>query len=73
MPGVPKYAAHVPPSELVKILCRSGRCPKGQSTYARLQRAPYDAPDPNEKFAGHQAVCLRCGYVASDNYNWTRS
>jgi hypothetical protein len=71
MAGIPKYAAGVPRHELVKILCRGGSCPKGQSTYARLAlREGGPIPGDSGRYAGYVAHCLRCGYRATDTYNW---
>lgn len=71
MSKVPEYAAHVPRHELVKLLCKK-QC--GRSTLAQLRPADPPMSSPHrgtERFAGYEAVCLRCGGIAIDNYNWT--
>ena len=67
---LPKYAISTPDRFLVKILCR-GRC--RSTSWARLN-LPYPGKSavrsaPIGKF---RAVCLKCGYEATDNYNWYR-
>jgi len=66
--ALPKYAQDVPHHKLVKILCRRV-C--GVSRYAEVSKIPWSkagaSADP-ELFAS----CLRCGYKASDNYNWKK-
>lgn len=69
MPLKPKYAAYVPDSELVKVLCKK-RCNK--STLHRLNPNAQTIQNANEPFAGYTATCLKCGGIATDNYNWSR-
>jgi len=69
MASIPRYAQDVPRHKLVKVLCR-GDC--GSTRFAEVSKTPWEksgtSVDP-ELFA----TCLRCGYKARDNYNWTRA
>jgi len=67
---LPDYAKSTPDSYLIRILCR-GRCPG--TSWARLNK-PYPGKSAlrSAKLGEYRATCLRCGYVASDNYNWFR-
>jgi hypothetical protein len=69
MAGLPNYTRNVP-GELIRAFCK-GTC--RQSTIHRLERNAQPVADPNEKYAGCVAHCLRCHKVARDNYNWFRS
>lgn len=68
MAGIPQYAAHVPRSDLVRVLCKK-RCNK--TTLHRLNRGAQDVQNPTERFAGCTATCLKCSGTAVDNYNFT--
>ena len=73
---IPEYAANCSPQERISIICR-GTC--NNYRYARLQLRPvgfgFPVVDTFAKpnlFAGYDAICLMCGYRATDNYNWLR-
>lgn len=61
------YAKSTPPELLVQLYCR--RC--GSGRWARLNR-PYPGKMAlkNAKGPEYTATCLKCGDVATDNYNW---
>ncbi len=67
---LPQYAASTPHKYLVKILCR-GRCHTAR--WARLN-APYPGKSAirSAPLGQYRATCLKCGYEATDNYNWFR-
>lgn len=67
MAKLPNYAQGQ--GEVVRALCRKS-C-RG-ATYHRLERDAVKVHDPNEKYAGCVAYCLKCGGRATDNYNWYR-
>jgi len=66
---LPAYASGTDRSKVISILCRD--CSK-------VRWAALNKPFPGVeklKAAGmreYQAICLKCGYSASDNYNWSR-
>jgi hypothetical protein len=65
---LPNYAVGVPKALRVQILCR-GKC--GKSRYAKVS-----VPDWDNRPVGDPTVyaqCLKCGYRATDPYNWARS
>lgn len=67
---LPAYAAHADRSRVVSILCRNCRA----NRWAVLNK-PYPG-EQQLKASGmfdFRADCLRCGYQASDNYNWQRN
>lgn len=68
MAGKPKYAAGVPEADLVRVLCKKS-C--GKTVLHRLNRDAQDIQNPDERFAGCTATCLKCGGTAVDNYNFT--
>ena len=60
--------------EQVRMICRNG-CNRGRTVLATLKRsdrvAVQQGPDETpKKYAGHVAVCTRCGYEGTDFYNW---
>lgn len=67
---LPEYANTTPQEYLIKILCR-GQC--GTTRWARLNR-PYPGRTAirGAEMGVYRATCLKCGYLASDNYNWYR-
>jgi predicted metal-binding protein len=73
MAKIPNYAAHVSGGEIVSIICRGG-CPG--RTFARLSPADEAITSlqksEGEQYAGYVAHCLKCGYRATDNYNWSK-
>ncbi|GFZ73582.1 Unknown protein sequence [Pseudomonas amygdali pv. eriobotryae] len=66
---LPSYASDADRSRLVSILCRDCR---------KIRWAALNRPFPGFerlKAAGmseYRAACLKCGYSAMDNYNWSR-
>jgi len=66
---IPKYAAGVQQTRLVLCICRNG-CSRGL-VYAKVSKATWKeqgaSPDPEL-----YATCLKCGYQATDEYNWIR-
>lgn len=66
---LPDYAKPTSDKYLIKILCR--RC--NRTRWARLN-APYPGKSALRKaeFGKYEATCLKCGYRATDNYNWFR-
>ena len=72
MAKVSKYAQSTPEKYRIRILCR-GKC-KGKTRYAMLN-LPYPGQDELKTAGGPElsqfrATCHKCGYEASDNYNW---
>lgn len=67
---LPSYASSTPEEVLVKILCR-GKCHTAR--WARLN-APYPGRSAlrSAPMGTYRAICLVCGYEATDNYNWSR-
>ena len=67
---LPEYAATTPQQYLIKILCRG---PCRTTRWARLNR-PYPGRTAmrGAGLGAYRATCLRCGYEATDNYNWYR-
>jgi hypothetical protein len=67
--NLPSYASGADRSRLISITCRD--CSK-------VRWAVLSKPFPGVerlKAAGmreYRAICLKCGYSATDNYNWTR-
>lgn len=66
MAKLPNYALGVD-GELIRVFCK-GACRR--ATVHRLERGGQPVSNPNEKYAGCVAHCLKCGKVARDNYNW---
>lgn len=66
---LPAYAARADRSKAVSILCRECR----KIRWAVLTK-PYPGPEALKAAAmfDYRAICLKCGYRASDNYNWSR-
>lgn len=67
---LPEYASAIPQQYLIKILCR-GRC--HTTRWAKLN-APYPGRSAmrSAQMGRYTATCLKCGYEATDNYNWFR-
>ena len=67
---LPDYASSTSQQYLIKILCR-GRC--GTARWARLDK-PYPGRTAinGAQMGTYRATCLKCGYEATDNYNWYR-
>lgn len=63
---LPKYALKGVASRTVQILCR-GNC--GMGRYAEVTDPNYSKINGNPPI-GTFAKCLKCGYIASDPYNW---
>lgn len=66
MAKLPDYAEGKP-GELIRVFCKKG-C--RSRTVHRLERNAAPIGNPNEKYAGCVAWCLKCGGRATDNYNW---
>ena len=67
--NLPQYAKSIDPAFLIKIWCRN--CNK--SRWARLNRPfPGKTALHNAQLGEYEAICLKCGYRATDNYNWSR-
>jgi hypothetical protein len=67
---LPQYAQSANRNRVIKILCR-GRC--GQTRWAEMNgNFPGDAVLGAAQLETYRAVCLKCGYAATDNYNWMR-
>ena len=66
MAKLPNYAQGAG-GELIRVFCK-GACRK--TTVHRLERGGQTVSNPNEKYAGCVAHCLKCGKTAYDNYNW---
>lgn len=66
---LPQYAKSVPSEFVIKIICHRCRA----SRWAQLNK-PYPGKTAirNAKMGEYKATCLKCGYVAMDNYNWYR-
>lgn len=68
--GVPDYASNTPTNLLIQILCR-GTC--NGTRWAVLNKPyPGESALKSADMFEFTATCLKCGYVASDNYNWFR-
>jgi len=66
---LPQYAKSADPVFLIKILCRD--C--NRSRWAQLNKPfPGKTALRNAQFGEYEARCLKCGYRATDNYNWSR-
>lgn len=65
---IPRYASHVPRERLVRCLCR-GRC--GRLVYAETSYEPWESSGAKIN-PDLYATCLKCGYRATDEYNWIR-
>ena len=63
---LPKYASAAATSRVVEILCR-GKC--GMGRYAEVTDLSYTKA-ANNLTMDTKAKCLKCGYIASDPYNW---
>lgn len=68
--SLPAYASSADRSRLVNILCRD--CRKTRWAVLTKSFPGVEALKSAEMFR-YRATCLKCGYEASDNYNWTRS
>ncbi len=67
---IPEYAKHVPDNRLVRIHC-DGRCHGRGSRWARLNRDhPGISTLNSAQDLEYTATCLKCGFEATDNYNW---
>ncbi len=67
---LPEYALGVDPSYLIQITCR-GSCKKPR--WAKTDAA-YPGRDQLKSGEGPAvATCLKCGFEATDYYNWGRS
>lgn len=69
--SLPKYAQSADRDRVVSILCK-GQCRAVR--WAEMNKA-YPGADALKKadMGEFKAKCLRCGSIARDNYNWTRS
>lgn len=68
--GLPSYAQSTQSEYLIQILCR-GKC--GSMRWAKLNKPfPGMSTLKSAPMMDYRATCLKCGYVASDNYNWGR-
>lgn len=68
--ALPTYACAVDRAKLVKFLCK-GKC--GAVRWGEMNRSfPGTDELRGAKIGDYNATCLRCGTVASDNYNWFR-
>jgi len=66
---LPAYAQGATSAKLIQILCR-GKC--GDTRWAELN-GEYPGRQELKSGAGPtRATCLKCGYIASDYYNWGR-
>jgi len=65
--GLPNYAQRCDQKFLTKLFCRS--C--GSGTWAKLNK-PYPGKGAlhDAEMGEYEAVCLKCGTRATDNYNW---
>ena len=68
--SLPQYAKHADRSKLVQMLCK-GKCCKTRCAELNKQ---YPGKDELRKarHGEYQAICLKCGYEATYNYNWFR-
>jgi len=67
---LPAYARGTSSTRLIQILCR-GKC--RNTSWAELN-GEYPGRQQLKSGSGPtRARCLKCGYVASDYYNWGRS
>lgn len=68
--GLPNYTKSTPDKYLIQILCR-GKC--RCTRWARLNKAyPGKSALKSAEMGEYRATCLKCGYEATDNYNWFR-
>lgn len=66
--NLPQYAQDTDPNFLKKIFCK-GKC--GEYRWMRLNKQnPGDEALRKANDFEYKATCLKCGYVATDNYNW---
>ena len=67
---LPQYAQAADPERVVQIFCK-GEC--RESSWAEMN-VPYPGKAELKKDSAgppkFRATCLRCGYVATDSYNW---
>lgn len=65
---LPKYASKGERARLIRIFCK-GKC--RSQTWAELN-LPYPGQEALKKapISEYKAVCLKCGKLAFDNYNW---
>ena len=67
--NLPQYAESTPHEYLIRILCRD--CHK--TRWAKMNK-PFTGITAIKKagFGEIEALCLKCGYRATDSYNWSR-
>lgn len=66
--NLPKYAQSADRSRIVHILCK-GKCSKPR--LAEVNRSFSSMAElKNAEMGEYEAICLKCGSSASDNYNW---
>jgi hypothetical protein len=69
--SLPHYAQHADRAKLVKILCK-GQC-NGVVRFAELNKPyPGQAMLRDAEMGIYEAICLKCGKIAIDHYNWFR-
>lgn len=72
---LPDYAQRKNPNRarLVRLLCKKGDCSKHGESWAEMTT---DHPGwgvlKKSQEGKYTAVCLKCGTMAEDPYNWTR-
>ena len=67
---LPQYAADANRHRVVIVLCK-GQC--GRTRWALMnQDYPGESILDRAKFGDFSAICLKCGRVAKDAYNWLR-
>lgn len=69
---LPEYTKDADPFRLVRILCRGEKaCGGDNGVFAELNEGPKNGAALKDAPHGvYTAKCLRCGHVATDNYNW---
>lgn len=68
--SLPNYAQKADRKKLVKILCK-GDC--NDTRWAEMNvNYPGQEALRNSDLGDYNAVCLKCGKVAEDSYNWYR-
>ncbi|MBN8612702.1 MAG: hypothetical protein J0L92_19055 [Deltaproteobacteria bacterium] len=53
---------------VIKVFCKVCRVQRDHRL-AKLKRA-HPGQDPAKRWYGYEAVCVECGNVAADHYNW---
>lgn len=67
---LPKYAENADRKKLVKILCK-GNC--NSTAWAEMNvNYPGQEALRHSDLGDYSAICLKCGKVARDSYNWHR-